>query len=244
MSFGDSSTKPKDLTPAQFKQLRSPTRDQLLGASAGTGPFAGYTGPMAAPITADETAAIGNVQAAAAPGNTAMSSDYLRNLIGGSQVDLSADPEFAKVLDFAQNRFLSGFDATEEANKALFARAGHQVQDSSPFANAASRISQAKSQGLADVESQLIGSQLNTTRDRQFDAVTALSGLDTAQLERGVKELEAVALPRLIADMGLERGRAEYARRQELLLRALGLQLEASSPSVGSVGTGQQVAVL
>ena len=248
MSGGSSKSKAKDLTPPEFAALRGEIAGRLSDAAGGQGPatqaFDPGAGGFAAGPTDQELAQIANIQGIAGNEGTSQTQAFLESRLRGDEFDFTNNPEFNKILDFAGDRFLGAFDQREEANKALFARAGQRIQDSSPFAAAQSRISEAKAQGLSDIGAQIIGQQFGAARERQFEAAGQLSNLETARLERAREALEAAALPRLIADLGLERGREEFARRQDNILKALGLELEAASPTVGVSSSSVQVGIL
>ena len=236
MTWSSSKSKAKDYTPKAFKRLRKGTAEQIQAAAQGRGPTVdAYKGQLVAGMEPGEQSALESVAAlGAGSASDRQGERYLRSSIAGQELDFYNDPAFQEMLDFAGRRFVSGFNAEEEANKALFARAGHQLPNSSPFAEAQGRISDAKAQGLADLSAQLIGTQFADAKQRQFESVGQLSNLETDRLARARETLEAESLPRLIKDMGLERGREEYARRQELIMKALGLQLEAASPHLAS----------
>ncbi len=249
MSGGSSRTRSRDLTPGEFVGLRPGVASQLRSESFGGGPGTVAFNPeggFAAGIGGPEQAALDRVLTPDADRvqSEAATRDFLLSRIRGDELDFTNDPAFQRILDFAGNRFLSGFNEREEANRALFSRAGQRIQDSSSFADAASRISEAKSQGLVDIGSQLIGQQFGAARNRQFDAAGQLSNIEAGRFDRQREALEAASLPRLIADLGLERGREEFARRQDNILRALGLSLEAASPTIGQFSESLQVGIL
>lgn len=90
---GSSSSQPVDMTPGAFKNLQGPFADiigQLMGVSgqaanpnAIMGNIPGYTGPLAAPATANENTTLGQLQANAnAPNANNSASSFLQTLLG------------------------------------------------------------------------------------------------------------------------------------------------------------------
>ena len=59
--------------------------------------------------------------------------------------------------------------------------------------------------------------------------------LSQADLNNLVTGLRAVALPRLIEQMGLDRGREDFNRRVDTLLRAIALAQGAASPNTAVI---------
>jgi hypothetical protein len=247
VSWSSSNNSTKDRTPPEFRKLRGEVAGRLSAAAGGAGPAtSAFEGPLVADLTGGEQAGIDRITGlvGGAEAGGAQSQEFLQGLVGGQQLDFYNDPAFQQMLEFSGKRFLGAFNEREEAQKALFARAGHELPNSSPFAEARSRISDAKSSGLADLEAQLIGQEFGAARDRQANAVTQLSNLETARLDRARESLEAEGLPRLIRDMGIERGREEFGRRQAAIMQALGLELEAASPHLGGEGSSSSVSIL
>jgi hypothetical protein len=247
MSWSSSNNQGKDFTPGKFKSMRGDVRDTLTAGAQGRGVAVDpFQGELVAGIAPGEQSQLGRIGGFAADedANFRASQQSLRAIAGGSQLDFQNDPAFQKILDFSQRRLAGGFNQREEEIKALFARAGQELPNSSPFAESQSRIFESRTQAATDLEAQLIGQEFGAARDRQMLAGTQLSNLETQRLERALSTLEANGLPRLIRDMGLERGREEFARRQDQILKLIGLQTEAASPHLAGTGKSSSVSIL
>ena len=250
MSGGSSSSKAKDLTPEEFTGIRAPIAGELTsGFGQGAGlqafdPAAASGGGFVAGLTGGQQAGLNQLQALSDPAGSQGAFSTLQGIAGGNQLDLANDPVFNQNLDFLGRRFAASFDPKEEANKALFARAGQQAPSSSAFANAQSRISEAKTQGLADLAAQFGGQQLQANRDRQIQASSALNTLEQGRAERAQANLTAQELPRLIEDLGLERAREEFIRRQQAIQQNLALAGGLASPSIGQFSKSAQGGLL
>ena len=242
MSGSTSSSKGKDLTPGEFGELRSGVRrtlqgslkDRLGGGLQGFRPGQVNTGNFTTQLTGAQREGIDQVQALADPNNSRQQLQTLQGIAGGNQLDLQNDPVFNANLDVLGRRVLGAFDPQEEANKALFARAGQQLPSSSAFAQSQSRISESKQQALTDLAAQFGGQQLQSNRDRQLQAGQQLQALEQSRLERAQAALETQDLPRLIEDLGLERAREEFGRRQAAIREQISLAAAVSSPTIGT----------
>lgn len=72
-------------------------------------------------------------------------------------------------------------------------------------------------------------------RGQQLDAAGQAAGIDRQQLENTLATLEAQALPRMIEQLGIDRGMEEFRRREDQLLQALQMAGQLASPTVASV---------
>lgn len=150
----------------------------------------------------------------------------------------------------------------QRSDRGIFAAAGHNINASSPFT--AQRVRQqgdtqnALGQATADVTSQILGGNYQAERGRQAAAQGQYAGLGAqqygneramqmgatgqaaqqaqARLQNAMQGLQASALPRMIQDMGIERGIQEFQRRMGVMQNSLGMAGQLSQPTVGSFG--------
>jgi len=80
-----------------------------------------------------------------------------------------------------------------------------------------------------DMEGQLRG------RQQQLEAVSTAAGIDRQQLDGVLAALEAQALPRMIEQLGIDRGLEEFRRREDQLLQAIQMAGQLASPTVANV---------
>lgn len=73
--------------------------------------------------------------------------------------------------------------------------------------------------------------------DRSLDAAKALPGVSKQEIDTTIANLQAQALPRLIQEMGIERGLEAFQNRMNSLLTTLGIAGGATSPTIGNSST-------
>lgn len=174
------------------------------------------------------------------------------------------NPFLAQAIQTAQRPVIQAL--TEDiapALRAQFTTAGQQIQGqgSSPFQLAAARAQSGTADALGDIATNLafqdfaqrqqLGSQefqqargLQTQqelqgRQQQLDAVSQASNLDRAQLENVLAGLEAQALPRLVEQLGIDRGLEEFRRREAQLLEAIQTAGTLASPNIAIASEGR-----
>jgi hypothetical protein len=169
------------------------------------------------------------------------------------------NPFLAAAIDAAQRPLIENFqDVVAPALRAQFTGAGQQIQGqgSSPFQMAAARAQGGLASAMGDIGSQMafadlaqrqqLGSQefqqardlMTRERQQQLEAVPVASGVDRAQLENLLANLEAQALPRMIEQLGIDQGIEEFRRRQAQLMQAISMGGQLGSPTVATVGGG------
>lgn len=177
------------------------------------------------------------------------------------------NPFLAGAIEAAQRPLIENFqDVVAPALRAQFTTAGQQIQGqgSSPFQLAAARAQSGLANALGDIGAELafqdlaqrqqLGSQefqqgraLQTQqelagRGQQLDAVSQAAGIDRQQLESVLANLEAQALPRMIEQLGIERGLEEFRRREEQLLQAIQLAGGLAGPNIAQRSVGRSSA--
>lgn len=222
---------PVDMTPKQYVQLRSNVanliRDYLKTEG---GPQ--YTEPFAAPLTPGEEEALGwitpepsaNVQAA---------EKYISGVLGGAFQTPERNPILQSYIEAAVRPINEAYNQYDLENRALFSRAGHRIQESSPFSVAQAIQDRGRMQAIGDVTAKIAYPAYEAEADRMERAAQGAYEADQLRLEQNIKVLEARALPRLIAQYGLDQGYAEFQRRMALLMNILGVAGQITSPHLG-----------
>jgi hypothetical protein len=246
MLFGTSGRAPSvhDVTPSQFRDLRQPLADQFQALLA-PGGIAGWQGATAAPMGGAEQDILSRImgQMGQQPG-TQQAQQTLMQTAGGQFLDPASNPFLAASIEAAQRPLIQQFqEEVVPGMRADFTRAGQTVQGtgSSPFQMAAARASSGFADALGDIGTRMASENFQQERTRQLQAASALPGVDRAQLESLMAGLEAQALPRMIEQMGIDRGMAEFQRQQNQLLQVLAMATGAASPQPVSLpGTPAQ----
>ncbi len=207
-----------DVTPDEFLGLRQPIAGALEGLLGGTGP----TGALTAPLGSTEQTFLDRLTSAQPV---------------SSGINVSGELDVQALIRNAQRPFLEGFkDITLPRLQRGFTAAGQfvQPQGSSPFDQAAALAGRDVSNQLAGIATSLapIGEQLKLQQGQQK------LQLSQADLEQTLTSLRAAALPRLIEDLGIERGLAEFDRRTRATLNAVAVAGPLSSPQVLTVPEG------
>lgn len=87
---------------------------------------------------------------------------------------------------------------------------------------------------LADLELQRQSGAFEADQARRTEAATALPQIERQQVESIMENLQAQALPRLIEELGIQRGLAAFSDQQQSLLALLQLAGQVSSPTVAN----------
>lgn len=225
--FGGSDSKqtsfsgPRDVTPKVFKELREPFANvlqQLFGAEEGD-PLSGipqFEGPLAAPLGQGEAEALDVLRGQL----TGPRSDLINKTIQGEFLTPETNPFLQAMIEAAQRPTLQGL--TEVLDRTLpgrFTQAGQFVQPegSSAFDRAAAIATRGAADALSDIATNIAGAAFESERGRQQEAIQ----LGQQEVETTINNLQAQALPRLIEDLGLERGLSEFQNRIQAILQAL-----------------------
>lgn len=225
-SSSSSSSAPEDLTPPEFRRLRplvSETFEEFL--RSGGGPE--FSGPFTADITSAERDALGEI-VRGVPGFEE-ASRFVSERLSPDALRPESNPFLQASIRAAQRPVLEAFDEGTLARRSQFTNAGQAVQESSPFARAQAIAERGLASELGDISTRLVADE----RARQSRAVDQASALATARFDRAVRNLEAQALPRLIEQLGIDRGQEEFNRRIDVLMKILGMATGATEPSIG-----------
>lgn len=231
MSGGESKSKSgtRDLQDEIFQALRPEIADLFKSffpdIAEATGEF---EGPFAAPVSGQEQAFVDRLAGGELDQLTEGQRAAAQHRLGTIQGDrLTPGEQFEPFARAIREQFQEG--TLESVGK--FTAAGQTVQNSSPFA----RSEAIRSRGLSDALARVGADIFKTERGFQEQAAAgeeaqtaARAQAQAARAEALTSRLSAVALPRLVADLGLERGQDEFARRMEVLLNILGLSVQAT----------------
>lgn len=237
------SSTPQDMAPDEFKALRGTFSDSLLSMlKSGGGP--GYEGPLNANIGANETNLLGQLMNQTGAGT--QRAGVLSDTLGGKFLpgQPGGNPFLQAAIEAAQRPTLQGLEETlGRTLPGRFTLAGQQTQpqSSSAFDRAAAIATRGASQALGDIASNMSFGAYESERGRQQEAVS----LDRAEVDATVTNLQAQALPRLIQELGIERGVAEFNRRSSQMLELLKTLAGVTAPTIAnqqqsqSTGSGE-----
>jgi hypothetical protein len=235
----ESQHKTKDIQAEEYKALREPWAKAFSRNLRGVGDLvtSGYEGPYTAEITPEEQRLVDQLAAypgaQITPGQQSAEEARLATIRGENLTPTEQFAPWARAINEA-------FHEGTLENVGRYTSAGHNVQESSPFARSEAISDRARADALARVASDIY----QTERGYQEAAAQAEEGVpaqraavDAAQIQNLVDRLSATALPRLIADMGIERGMEEFQRQVDVMLGFLGLGAQASQVVPGAKGT-------
>lgn len=238
--FGGSSQQstPIDFTPDEFRALRTPFMQTVMNALGNQRVGPAYTGPLVAPIQGAETDVLSQLGSMTGPGNARQS--YLESVIGGGFLpgEGGSNRFLEAAIKAAQRPVLEGL--TETLTRDLpgrFTQAGQFVQPkgSSAFDFAAATASKGAANALADIATNMSFAGYEAERGRQQQAVQ----LGQQEVDTTIKNLQAQALPRMIEDLGIERGLALFKQQTDGILQILGLLAGVTQPTIASQSSGE-----
>lgn len=233
-----------DVTPGEFEELRRPVGEVLQGLFTTGGPE--FQGDFTASLSDQEKQILSQIGTFGQPSAlTGQSSDFLSQVIGGEFLGADSNPFLSDLIDQLQGRELKNYErVTSPRLRSEFTASGQRIQpeSSSPFDQAL-----AISQGdlldrLAGISTQVQAGNFEQERARQQAAVTQAGQLTQQNVDQAIQSLQASALPRLIEQLGLDQGLAEFRRRVDLILQSLQTAGALASPRTeqlaGTPGTG------
>lgn len=204
---------------------------QLNPAASGLGD----TSQLVAPVTGAEQTLLGTLVSSGLQTNPLIEAakGQLSATLAGGQTN----PFLNEAIEAAQRPLIDAFtNVTVPQLLSRFTGGGQEVQGqgSSAFANAATTSARDFGNQLKDVSSQLSFQSFNEERARQLAAVDQAVGLRRGETENLVSILQQAALPRLVQDLGIQRGIEEFNRRIQTLLASLQLGVQAAQPVTGT----------
>lgn len=251
--FGGQTTSsgPVDVTPEPFKALQQPVADILRNLFSGQlgfagGQFPGVTDPSRftaglAPQETDLLTRIGSLTGAPSPA-LGEAQNLLTSILQGQGLSPESNPFLAATIASAQRPLIEQFQDIQLPNLiSQFTGAGQRVQPggSSAFDRAGAIATRGLTNALADISTNLAGQNFQAERGRQQQAVTQASQLQTADIQSTIQGLQAVALPRLIEQFGIDRGLEEFNRRITTVLQAIQLAQGLPLQTIAQEGEGE-----
>ena len=246
-----------DLTPGEFQDLRGPLRDFFLGQLPGLADAFSFTDVrdqeggldrLRTPLSGEEFLNIDRLQqqAEGLSPNEQAAEDLLGRRLRGEFFDPAENDALRDVIRFTTANINDTFNAQDLQQRSLFARAGHRLDASSPFATAQAISNVGRVDAIGENTANLLFGNLQSERQRQTEAIEQQRANSLGIFQRSQAALEASALPRLIDDEGIDRGLAEFQSRlaaiSNVLNTASGLAAPTSSQS--SSGSSKNAGVL
>ncbi len=243
-----------DVLPEELTGLRQSIADNLANTGGLLAGGRQAEGPFVAGLGANEQALLDTIVAQAgvqgAAGGAAQ--DVLSQTIGGQFLDPSSNPFLQSTIEAAQRPTIQAFqDIASPALRGAFTAAGQNITQglgSSPFEQALNVERSRSQQNLADIATNIAGQNFQAERGRQQQATLAQPAFSQQELNRTITELQASALPRLIEDLGLERGLEQFNVQTQTILNALLLAIQATGqppvvfqPTAGTAGQGADI---
>ncbi len=226
-SSSDSSSKPVDLTPHQFRAFRDPFMSALSGFTETGGGNA--AGPTVAPITPMEQRGVSQIWENAFGGGSNAAGDALNSTLRGDFLSPGSNPFLRDTIDLALQPINRNQEREERVDRATFTNAGQRIQGNSAFTNERMRDIESGDRMAGLISSQIAGENLRNERANQMNAI----GQSNARLKSQMEAISAIALPRLIKDLGIERGLAEFNSRMGRVRDALQIGAGVTSPVIG-----------
>lgn len=230
-----------DTTPEEFRRLRGSVAGSLEGLLEGGGPRA--PGPFVAGLTEGEQDLLGRTREQAKPSQASqMATQQLSNTLGGDFLSPESNPFLQGTIKAAQRPVIEEFENQVMPRlRSKFTQAGQFIQPegSSPFDQAAAEAVGGLTRELGDISSEIAGQNFQAERGRQMQASQLAPQIDRAQLDQLVKGMEAQALPRMIQQMGIDRGLEEFRRRMDVLLSSIQTAGGLASPSTTTLPGSQ-----
>lgn len=236
-----STSRPVDLTPGEFANLRSPYADVLKGLLSGgqSNPIGGiptYTGPFTAAVTPGEQTNLDRLQAMFAPGPGSRQG-LITDTISGKYLDPASNPFLSDYIKMAQRPTMEAL--TETLSRELpgrFTAGGQfvQPQGSSAFDRAAALASRSAANAIGDIATKISTGAYEAERGRQTQAVQ----LGQQEVQTVINNLQAQGLPRLIEQYGIDKGVEEFRNRLNALIQILGVTGSATKVNVANASQG------
>lgn len=223
-----------DILPEIFKQLRGPFAEALLGMLKTGGPE--YKGPLVADLGKNEKTVLDQLMSMTGPGTSR--NQYLESVMKGDFLPggEKANPFLDAAIQAAQRTTQQGLEETlSRALPGRFTQAGQytQPESSSAFDRAAAIAYRGAAQTMGDIATNISYNTYNEERNRQNQA----AGLSQAEVDLSMKNLQAQALPRMIQDMGIQRGMELFQQRTQQFFQILALLAGVTRPVPGQEST-------
>jgi len=233
MLFGGSSQKsqstsaPVDMTPAEFKGLRGGFAEQLSRFAQTGGPD--YAGPLTAALTEGERDMLARLREEGGTRRGLLERTLQGEFLPGQP---GSNPALDAAIEAAQRPTLTGLTRTlSRGLPSQFALRGQRTGpgQSSAFDRAGNIATEAAANTLKDIATDMSFRGYESERNRQ----TAAIALSQADVDTMMKNLQAQGLPRLIEDVGIQRGMDLFKQKSTALMEALRILAAVTSPHLG-----------
>ncbi len=211
---------------------------------AGGGAFAGVTDPsrFTAGISGNEQGLVDRIaQLTGGGGVVGDAQNLLSQTLSGQFLSPESNPFLQSTIEAAQRPLLEKFsDITLPNLTSAFTAAGQRTGPggSSAFDKARAIESRGLFNALGDIATKLAGENFQKERARQVQAVTQAGQLSTQEINSTIQGLQAVALPRLIEQFGIDKGLEEFNSRIDVVLKAIALAQNLPLFAQGQFSTG------
>lgn len=203
----------------------------------------GYEGKLVAGLGSNEQALLDLLMEQQAggigvPGFGSAAQQLLGRTIAGEFLpgQSSSNPFLQAAIEAAQRPTLQGLEETlTRSLPGRFTQAGQftQPRGSSAFDRAAAIATRGAADASADIATNMSFAGYESERGRQQDAATQLPGVTTAEINSTIANLQAQALPRMIEELGIERGLEQFQNRMNTLLAVMGIAGGTTAPVIG-----------
>lgn len=218
-----------------------------------------YQGPLTAALRPEEQELLDQLQGQATGRITSPSEDLLTRTIGGeflpadmdaAELEKYINPFLQAQIEQAQRPTFQGLESTlSRTLPGRFTEAGHftNPQGSSAFDREARLAALDAQQTAGDMATDLSFQTYDAERGRQFtrrenergrqqQAAVDLPGVNRQEVDTTIEALKGAALPRLIEELGIERGMEEFNNRINNFLTTLGLAAGVTAPKIAQEG--------
>jgi hypothetical protein len=190
-----------------------------------------------APLQGQELDAFRDLQGYAQGGpNDEARNNLVGQTLQGDFLSPENNPGLRDLIGYTNKAINETFNNEDLAQRSLFARAGQMLPQSSPFASAQSDLAGARLDAIGKNVAQLTSGAYEAERGRQVQAIDQSRADAEFEFNRQLEYLQATALPRLIDEVGFERGFQEFNNRVTVLAQALGLLGQVTAPALATTG--------
>lgn len=239
-----------DITPEAYKKLRpligNLFQNLLSGGTKGTTSISDVlsalgtaTDTYTAPVTSGEQSALDQLIAGITPSaGSDAATNLLTSTLNGDYLNPDSNPYLAQTIEDAIAPLRQEYQNTILPNLRIgFTQSGQTINPngSSVFDRASALASNEYLRNVQATATKIASDNYTAERDRQAAAVDQQSNYDTSTVNNLVSTLNAVALPRLIEQYGIDAGVEQYNTQMAQLMQLLGIGTTASGVSNAGV---------
>ena len=207
-----------------------------LGTNLGGG-LPTYSGPLSAPIGANESNVLSQLMGST--GTNSPNTGYLSSVLSGQYLpgQPGGNPFLQDAITAAQRTTMDNLtDVLGRTLPGRFTSAGQftNPQGSSPFDMAAALASRSAGHAMGDIAANMSSNAFGMERQNQQQAVA----LNQQEVQNTVANLQAQALPRMISELGIERGLSLFQTNISGLLQLLQTLGGITGTAIGNTSSG------